>query len=775
MAEQQYKTIEFTPANSKQARFMQSIKPFVLYSGAVNAGKAQPLDSKVLTNNGFKYMKDISIGEILISPSGGYSRVLQIHPQGKIPVFKILFQDGRIIECSENHLFYCWTSTQRKRRRLREAIEIFELYKKKGFRNKIIIPLTKPTQQEESKHYIDPYIIGVLLGDGCLKVSVSITSNDKEIINNVSRRLPPKAKINKLNSNKYQYNIIYKKFRGWGKAYNPIKEELERLNLFGCGSENKFIPEEYKKGTIKQRLDLIQGLMDTDGTVDKKGRCSFITKSERLFDDMRDIIWSLGGRTNKIIKYKKCNGRSFGPFYEMNINIADKKKLFKLIRKKDRARYFNNGINEIGNRIISIEYINPKECQCISINKKDGLYITDDYIVTHNSFVLCWKMFEITQVYPGARVLICRKEQASLTQSTLVTLFDKVIPKELIIARNDQKGEVTLKTSDPKYPSKIIWSGLDKKASQDYPTKIGSTEFLAIGIDEISEIDIGDFEMLSTRTRQLLPYMDQEQNNQIQRQIFGATNPEGPTHFLYKFFFKDKSDDREVILATIYDNPYASPSEIKKLESNLTGIRRERLLLGKWVQAEGVIYDTFDYERHVTKFDLTRSLDGYKEFIGGADSNFPVPRAGLIAGVTPDRHIHIIEEYYEPNSQPEDLGKWFQDWCERWDVNITVYHDPSDPSAIEKINSFSRVECVKAMNAVLPGISCVHKYFTQDMVLIDEKCVNLIQYIGAYRWKKGRTDMPEKVDDHLPDACRYMEFTYDNLENGAEIGMPAFI
>ena len=410
----------------------------------------------------------------------------------------------------------------------------------------------------------------------------------------------------------------------------------------------------------------------------------------------------------------------------------------------------------------TIEFYPANEKQKRFMNSDTPFLLLSGATECGKTYPGCWKIFKQALNYPGGRFFVCRKEATSLQNSTLVTLFE-IIPKELIIKRNDQKGYVDIRTKDPKYPSRIVWFGLDKKAGQDYPTKIGSTEFISGFFDETIEGDEGDFQMLTTRLRYRIKHLTEEENKKIPRQLFGATNPDSPTHFLYSFFFKTNSLDREVIMMTPYENPYCTPDRLKRMEETLTGLRKERLLLGRWVQAEGAIYDTFDFDKNVFN-DVIIDLSKYKEIIGGADSNFPIPRAGVIIGITANRELHIIKEFYETNAKVEKLAEWFSQFAVSNNISITVYHDPSDPEAIDTINNYKNINCIKAINSVIPGISCVHKFITEANLKVHKSCVNSIQYIGAYRWKKGKKDEPDKVNDHLPDAIRYSVFSFDNRD-----------
>lgn len=403
------------------------------------------------------------------------------------------------------------------------------------------------------------------------------------------------------------------------------------------------------------------------------------------------------------------------------------------------------------------------------------------------SLPICQKIFMFGLIYPGNRILLCRKESTSLKASTLVTLLEQVIPSEMIVSYDKVEGIIKFRTQVPGITSSIVLSGLDKKADNNYPTKIGSTEYGAIAVDEISELSEEDFQALSSRLRYKIPrktflickragfypeWLTYEMfDEQMVRQMFGATNPEGPTHFLYRMFFEEKDEDREVICSSVYENPYADKKYIKALESTLTGLRRERLLYGKWVQAEGIIYDCFENDKNVIDINLSADLMKYKYFFGGADSNFPLPRAGLICATTTDE-VHILDEFYQEGTHPEDLGQWFSDFGTHYKNTIDVFHDPSDPEAIVKINAYPGVTCDKAMNPVLPGIDVVYRYLETGKLKVSSKCKTVIRHLQSYKWKKD--EQPDKRDDHLMDALRYAIFTYENRLGGNSNPIPTF-
>jgi len=378
------------------------------------------------------------------------------------------------------------------------------------------------------------------------------------------------------------------------------------------------------------------------------------------------------------------------------------------------------------------------------------------------SYVGCMKGFLLNCKYPGSRGLICRKEARSLSGSTIKTLLEKIIPPGFIVSYNRMEGVLEHKTFYPGKTSTIVFSGLDKKADQSYPTKIGSTEYSWIFVDEGIELQEGDWQVLATRLRHASKYFNEEQNKKIPKQMFTATNPDSPEHWMYKFFFASDSEDRQVILTNPYENHTLADDYFKNLTETLTGISRERLLHGKWVSAEGMIYKSFDQRVHVVDDDQLLPLADYKEIIFGADSNYPIPRACIVAGVRGDGSVDIIAEFYKDFCQVEQLKDWLAEYGETNKVFLRGWHDPSDPSAIDKLNNTQFFATYKADNKVLPGIASVSRYFDKNLIRIHKSCVNLIKEIQMYAWDREKVgEKPKKTADHAVDALRYCLYSYE--------------
>lgn len=371
----------------------------ICMAGQPAAGKAQPLYSKILTlNSGWKNMGSIVIGDILISPTGNTTKVTHIHPQGMKDIYRLYFQDGRFVDATEDHLWICHGIRMKKESERKRSVYIWGLSTTKEIKEtierktidkrEVSIPLVNPIKYNKNdKLIINPYLMGVLLGDGCFRGGISITTNDLEIFDYIKLKNP-------LHFVKSGKNCFFIRENGKGNK-NSYIEILKNLNLYNKKSIEKFIPEIYKTSSIDERISIIQGLMDTDGYSSKTGYIEYYTISERLAFDFMEIIRSLGDNVSYKIKktyYKKndikieCND-----IYIIRIWSHNPEKYFKLKRKKNRTENQNlqkrNLNNKLKSKIINVEKIGKDYCQCITVDKEDGLYITDNFIVTHNSYV----------------------------------------------------------------------------------------------------------------------------------------------------------------------------------------------------------------------------------------------------------------------------------------------------------------------------------------------------------------------------------------------------
>lgn len=422
----------------------------VTISGLAGSGKAQPLDVMIPTPLGWRRMGDIKIGDKVFTRTGETTDVIAVHPQGMKEVYRVTFSDETNTLCCKEHLWETRTSFERDTGRngqVRNTADIEQQLTVRDGRLNHSIPMADPVKYPMVELPIDPYVLGVLIGDGSISAGMpSFTSADQEIVEEVQKRLLPiGCDVHKVNDlNKYGYNIIgnqgtgvprssfirtdtygntttYKEIRevcsdGFeftqvykscktGKPYadctwqripptnistHPVKNALIEIGLWGKRSYEKTIPQNYMTASVEQRRDLLQGLMDTDGTVGKGGSSiTFSTSSKDLSHNMRELVNSLGGTCiirEKIPHFTHKGVRKTGRLaYICHIVLPNEIQPFKLRRKMDRVRMRSKYPPR--RYITKIELVDMLPCQCITVADSSHLYLTESYIVTHNSIL----------------------------------------------------------------------------------------------------------------------------------------------------------------------------------------------------------------------------------------------------------------------------------------------------------------------------------------------------------------------------------------------------
>lgn len=417
----------------------------------------QPLDAKVLTPEGFVLMGSLRVGDYVIGRAGIPIKITQIRPQGKKMVYRLSTSDGRCTEATEDHL---WTTAdhnewRRKATSVKTTKQIKESLKRIRFGREIfnhMLPTHSPINFPKRDLPIDPYVLGVLLGDGSFGKKATPSFVDFEggaIFQKVSEKLTENAELNICSGGnvavlaqpkKTQRNKVACKFNVKdletgevttydsigdylevhphvnratahhranrdtvidGKLYffserdrdynNPIKIALHDLGLLGMRSHDKFIPEDYLRSDINDRIEILRGLMDTDGTCKTNGEASFCTTSEELAKGVQDLVRSLGGKCTYRSRDRrdKVHGKVAGRHittkricYDVCVAPPIGINPFKLPRK---AKRYENAKFRQNILVTSVEEVGVKETQCLVVDSEDHLYLTDDYIVTHNS------------------------------------------------------------------------------------------------------------------------------------------------------------------------------------------------------------------------------------------------------------------------------------------------------------------------------------------------------------------------------------------------------
>ena len=362
----------------------------IIVAGRPSMGKAQPLDARIRTRTGWKAMGELQVGDALASIDGTPSIVRGIYPQGRRQTYRVRFSDGRATECCAEHLWRVHYRDWPTPRVLRTD-QIMAMLGRVRYRGRLWIDTHSGEFGHDEPLPVDPWLLGALLGDGSLSgTSLRFSTASTEMLHRVSARI--KETMTVSHAGHYDYRIIRKRQTDLTEARrpdnNPIRQGLSDLGLWGTSSAGKFIPRLYLEARRDVRLDVLRGLLDTDGWVERWGSIRLSTASRQLADDIQYLVRSLGGWcsiTTKQPRYKTTDGTCQNglPAYVCHINHPEPRSLFLLSDKI--ARLPETWQRNKRLTFSAIEPSRETECQCIAVSHPDRLYITDQDVVTHNT------------------------------------------------------------------------------------------------------------------------------------------------------------------------------------------------------------------------------------------------------------------------------------------------------------------------------------------------------------------------------------------------------
>ncbi|NNU28408.1 phosphate starvation-inducible protein PhoH [Isoptericola sp. JC619] len=360
-------------------------------------GRAQPYDAKVLTPDGFRPFGSLRVGDLVVGSDGRPTPVVGIYPQGPKQTYRVTASDGSSTVCCGEHLWTVRTQSDKRRGRSR-TVETQEMIGREwyGHTRRFELPVVDPVEMPTRDVPMDPYALGLMLGDGSFssRATPSYTTADPELADALESALPD---IELVPDGEYGYVLRHVHgHRGGVIVANPVKTILRRLGLDGRKSATKFVPEVYKVNAVEVRLAVLQGLLDTDGgPVAQTGRTcrvQYTTTSRRLRDDVVHLVRSLGGVATTSVR--EAEGRTPGrvrgrpvPYrrdaYVVEIRLPDGVPPFRLTRKA--RRYAALGGGRPMRTVDSILPAGVQDTMCIQVAAEDSLYVTDDFLVTHNT------------------------------------------------------------------------------------------------------------------------------------------------------------------------------------------------------------------------------------------------------------------------------------------------------------------------------------------------------------------------------------------------------
>jgi phosphate starvation-inducible PhoH-like protein len=303
-----------------------------------------------------------------------------VYPQGEKDVFRVTMTDGSSTRCCDEHLWTVSTPSDKRRGTPARVLETREMRGnlRAAHQHRYEIPmLRQPAMFAPRSVPLEPYALGLLLGDGCITGATSPTfaTGDESLARSLETGLG--SRIELRHKAGPDYTIRNLDLRRGRNSKHPVTAVLEQLGLMGTRSSTKFVPEMYLQNCVEVRLAVLQGLLDTaGGPVTPDGRTcrvQYTTTSPRLRDDVVFLVRSLGG-----VVYWRTHDA-----FVMDIRLPDDAKPFRLARKA--ALYAEHGGGRPHRYIDSIEPEGRAQTVCIAVAAPDQLYVTDDFIVTHNT------------------------------------------------------------------------------------------------------------------------------------------------------------------------------------------------------------------------------------------------------------------------------------------------------------------------------------------------------------------------------------------------------
>lgn len=772
------KAFKFQPFSKKQLELLSwwtkespyKDKFICVADGSVRSGKMNSVNSRIYTPNGFKRMGDIQVGDYVFNRNGNPVKVLGVYPQGIKDTYRITFHDGSSNLCGKEHL---WSYTTQKcvsnkhytmyTSTLEDIMADLERYKDRDTMykraGKYRFPLNGCVEFERQEVKIDPYLLGLLLGDGCItgSSSFSFTNDEYELHEYVKKAVS-------YYDCKYTYYERDESHCAIGTIiHNKIlKEFLIYYGLYGKRSETKFIPVEYRYNSKEVRLHILAGLLNTDGSsLLNRPSISYTTVSKQLYDDIAEVARSLGLFVNTD-KKQDTREKNKHICYELTIRVN--KELYDLLSSKHKSKLNLNAKKQKNWRLIkSIEYVGKEECQCIYVDDDEHLYLTDDFIVTHNTIVAItsFVLFLMSNFnyqnasISGKTVMTARRNLVNPLKQICLTLGIEVI---------DHRSENFLELRQGKTCNLVyIFGGKDERA-QDMVQ--GLTLACSL-IDEVVLMPESFYNQLVAR------------HSVDGAKIFTTSNPGSPWSWFYKDVIKRLPKINGIYLHfTMDDNPSLSEEVKERYKQLYSGVWKRRFIDGKWCVADGLIYDMLSPVNIKHPDDIP--YDKAEKWYIGVDYGTANATAFELGFKDINGNIYICKEYYfagrleaqeqgDYDSQKTDIeytndmrqfisdNEYLTDGLTYREIPIIV--DPAANSFKLQLRRY-HMKTKNANNDVLDGIRTVATLFSQGKLYISKECTNLIQELHTYSWDSKKQqlgiDSPCKVNDHACDALRYL-------------------
>lgn len=347
---------------------------------ANRVGKALRHGTRVATPAGWRTVESLAVGDLAVAGDGSVTRVVGVYPQGEVPLYALAFDRHHVVEtCAEHRWLYQPPRARYPTRRSHGRTERNPFYGEwtigttaglarfgRGPRMRAVVPVAAPFDLPARCLPLDPYALGVLLGDGCFSSgTVRVSTADPEILDALRA-----AGFVLRHYGRYDYGV------------NGAAGVIRRLGLMGIGSGERWVPDEYLTSCTADRLALLQGLMDTDGSVHGPGgACEYATTSDRLADAVEWLGASLGMKVRRVRRQTRAQNGRGAPSWRLHIRSAALC-LFRLPRKVARWRPLRETENFI---LHGVRPVGRGLATCIEVAHPSHTFVIEHGIVTHNT------------------------------------------------------------------------------------------------------------------------------------------------------------------------------------------------------------------------------------------------------------------------------------------------------------------------------------------------------------------------------------------------------
>ncbi|MEM9263980.1 MAG: hypothetical protein AAGA46_00475 [Cyanobacteria bacterium P01_F01_bin.13] len=749
-------------------------------------------------------MGDIKPGDVVYDETGKPCNVINVSGvMTDRPCYKVRFSDGTEVIADENHEWFTWSKAARKSygrrsgkvrkaetlpsvkttKEISESVFVSRKDDKTEFNHSI--PLALPIEGCEQSLLIAPYILGAWLGDGDSN-GAGLTNPDFEVIQAIGGegyRIDPIAK-------EYGWYIYGDTTRPRQRGvsdraktlHNCFQADLRQLGLL----KNKHIPSCYLRASIADRMALLQGLMDTDGSAEKTGRCSFEVTNESLANGAFELIASLGFQPKMHIKDAVLDGRVIGDVYR--IRFHPKIPVFRLPRKLERQKLGKTPKHREHRFIVSVEPIESVPVQCIEVDSPNHLFlVTKSFISTHNSRLsLTTGLMAAMGQLPNYTQMLAEPAENTID---MVQLPGGVwVPKDepKLAFPYDPASPPTVVFAMPtlKQCKKIFWKPLvNLLAGQPFVENINRAEHTIKLVGDLPEIvcvglNDGDGDrvrgfriaaLLADEWQDVKPMIWDEVLQPAMADTPGSIalftgTPKGKVNHLYKFDLKSQEfDDWGSFRFETADNPFVPREEIARAEATQDPRTFRQEFKASYEDFPGQIFD------HLKDSHLVANIPtAFKRIVMGVDWGDVNP-ALCVAGKDNNGKWWVLDTWYSSSGVNvlDDVflaeGKRLK---EKYGVQA-VWCGHDRPASIQKWRTELKIPCkswqdAKKGKGKAPGLN---ERNNRVNALIYHNQLAIAAHLSDFRDKMGSyhrdTDSMGNIldtvakgqDDHEVDAC----------------------